>query len=130
MCAAIRARALLRSRRPGVCLGYLATPRNEFGRAIVTIDDAFDQRRPVTVRESHFDGFVQFPTIGRTQAAAMTVLGIERLNQPGIVPVLDIVVGAVMNFNFDRVAVIVDKEDDNRQLPPNHLRNFLRGQLK
>jgi hypothetical protein len=81
-------------------------------------------------RVSHFNGFLEFSTIGRPQAAAMTVLGIERLNQPGIVPVLNVVVGAVMGLDLDRVAVIVNKEDDHRQLPPDHLRYLLCGQLK
>jgi len=60
----------------------LATPRNEVGRGIVAIDDAFDQRRLITVRECLFDGFLQFSTIGRAQAAATTVLGIECIDQP------------------------------------------------
>jgi hypothetical protein len=40
----------------------------------------------------------------------MTVLGIERLNQPGIVPVLNIVVGAVMDLDLDRVAVFLSPQ--------------------
>jgi hypothetical protein len=45
-------------RRPGVGFRYLAPPRNELGRAIVAIDDAFDQRRPVTVGDSCLDRFL------------------------------------------------------------------------
>ena len=35
-----------------------------------------------------------------------------------------------MDLDLDRVAVIVDKKDDHWQLPPDHLRHLLRGQLK
>jgi hypothetical protein len=56
--AAPFALTLLRSRRPVVGFGYFATPRQEVGRGVVAIDDAFDQRRPVTVGECDFDGFL------------------------------------------------------------------------
>jgi len=68
--------ALLRSRRPGVGFCYLATPRNEVGRGIVAINDAFDQRRPVIVGDRHFDGFLKFLAVSGAQAASMTILGI------------------------------------------------------
>jgi len=35
-----------------------------------------------------------------------------------------------MDLDLDRVTMIVDQEDDDRQLPPDHLGHFLRRQLK
>ena len=35
-----------------------------------------------------------------------------------------------MDFDLDRLSVIVDKEDDHRQLPPDHLRHLLRGRAE
>jgi hypothetical protein len=101
---------LLRARRPGVGDRDLAAPGNEFGRAIIAVDDAFDQRRPVVVGDGRFDRFLKLPTIGSAQAAAFAVLGVERLDQSGIVPVLDVVIGAVMDLNLDGISVIVDEE--------------------
>ena len=121
---------LLRPWWPGVGFCYLASPRNQVGRGIVSINDAFDQRGPVTVRDCHFDSFLQFLPVGGTQAAPTTILGIKRPDQPGIVPIFDVVVGAVMDLDLDRIPVIVDKKDDHRQLPPDHLRHLLCGELK
>jgi hypothetical protein len=61
------------------------------------------------VCDCHFDGFFQFSPTDRAQTSATTVLSVERLDQPRIVPVLNIVVGAAMDFDLDRVSVIVDK---------------------
>ena len=98
--AATLAPALLRSRRPGVGFCYLATPRNEVGRGIVAINDAFDQRRPVIVGDRHFDGFLKFLAVSGAQAASMTILGIKSPDEPGIIPILDVVVGAVMDLDL------------------------------
>jgi hypothetical protein len=95
---------------PGVCFCYLATPRNEVGRAIVTIDDAFDQGWPVMVSDRHFDSFIQFLAVGSAKAAPTTVLGIKRPDQPGIIPILNVIVGAVMDLDLDGVSVIVDRK--------------------
>jgi hypothetical protein len=68
------------------------------------------------VCQRDLDSFGEFPAIVCTQAAAEAILSVEHLDQPGIVPVLDIVVGAVMNLDFDRISMIVNQEDDDRQL--------------
>ena len=48
----------------------------------------------------------------------------------GVVPVLDGVVGAVVDFDFDRVAAIVDQEDDRPHAVADHRRDFLGGELE
>ena len=108
----------MRARRTGIRCCHQAAPGNEIGGTVVTVDDAFDQRRPIVIGERYLDRRGQLSAIGDADAASATVLGVERRDQPGIVPVLDIVVGTIMDLNLDRVSMIIDQEDDNRQLPP------------
>jgi hypothetical protein len=60
--------------------------------------------------------FLKFLAVIGAQAASMTTFGIKSPDEPGIIPILDVVVGAVMDLDLDRVCVIVDEKDDHRQL--------------
>ena len=68
--------------------------------------------------ERDLDRVGQLSTIGAADAASTTVLSVEGLDQTGIVPVLDVVAGTVVDFDFDRVFMIIDQEDDDPQLAP------------
>src|SRR5260370_8666938 len=106
------------------------SPGDEFGGAIVAIDTAFDQCRAVLMRERRLDRGGELPTGGSDKSLAMAVLGIECLNQPGVVPILDVVVGPVMASDFHHVPVIVDQKQDDGKPVAYHLRHFLRGELE
>ena len=67
---------------------------------------------------------------GGAQPKAVAVFGIEGGYEAGVVPVLDVVVRAVVDLDLDGVAVVVDQEDEYRQLAADHLRHLLRGQLE
>jgi hypothetical protein len=102
---------LLRARRTGIGCRHQATPGNEILGTVVAIDDAFDQRRSRPVRERDLDRLTELAAVDDAQAAAPAVLSVERGDQPGIVPILDVVVGTVMELDLDGVTVIVDQED-------------------
>jgi hypothetical protein len=78
----------LRARRPGVGDRDLAAPGNKIFRAIVAIDDAFDQRPHVMIGDGRFDRFLELRAIVGAYAAALAVLGVERLDQSGIIQFL------------------------------------------
>src|SRR3954451_117461 len=120
----------LRTRRSCIRRGNQMTPGDQLRRAVIAIDDTFDQRRPLAVRNRDLDGFGELTAVLGAQAAAMTVLGVEHLDQSGVIPILDVVVGTVVDLDLDRVSMIVDQEDDDRQLLPDHLRHFLCRELE
>jgi hypothetical protein len=56
-------------------------PRDEVGRAVVAIDDAFDQHWPIVVDERDLDRVGQFSTIDDADAASTSVLSVEEVDQ-------------------------------------------------
>src|SRR6185295_7562112 len=66
----------LRARRARIRRGNQMTPGDQLRRAVVAIDDTFDQRRPLAVRKRDLDGFGELAPVLGAQAAAMTVLGV------------------------------------------------------
>ena len=56
-------------------------PRDEVGRAVVAIDDTFDQSWTIVVGERDLDRVCQLSAIGDADAASTTVLGVEGLDQ-------------------------------------------------
>ena len=67
------------------------------GGTVVPIDHAFDQRRTSLVGKRDLDRLGELAAVGGAQAPALPVLGIEDLHQPGVVPVLDVVVRPVVD---------------------------------
>jgi hypothetical protein len=65
------------ARRARVRKRDLTAPGDKLGRAVITIGDAFNERRPVAVSERDLNGFRKFLTIGSAHAAATTVLRVE-----------------------------------------------------
>ena len=59
------------------------------------------------------DGAGQLSSIGDTYAKTATVFGVECLDEARVVPVLDVVVGAFMNIDLDRVSVVVNQKGNN-----------------
>jgi len=47
----------------------------------------------------------------------------------GVIPVLDVVIGTIVNFDLNGIAAIVDQKDDRAQLVADR-RNLLRAQLE
>src|SRR5208282_3678352 len=64
-----RAAPLLRARWPGIRNGHQAAPGDQVGRAVVAIDDAFDQRRPIVIGKRYLDRLSQLAAIGDADAA-------------------------------------------------------------
>ena len=120
-----------------VHLGRAAVGGGDFGApfdqgfgAVRTVQVAFDQGGAARVGFGLFDGARQFAGGGGAEAEAVSVFGVEGGDQAGVVPVLDVVVRAVMDLDFDDVAVVVHEEDDDRQFVAHHLGDFLRGELE
>jgi hypothetical protein len=114
----------------GVGCGHPGSPLQKLFCAIVSVDRAFNQRRTCRVIKRLLDGSSKFSSIGGEQAKARSIRGIEHLHQAGIVPVLDVVVWSIMDLNLDRVPTVVDQEDEDRQLQPDHLTNLLCRELE
>src|SRR5947209_4876165 len=106
--------ALLRPRRTRVGGGDQPAPGDQVGAAVVTIDHAFDQRWTSSVGERALDRLSELAAVGGAQPPTLPVLGVEDLDQPGVVPILDIVVWPVVDLDLDSVAVVVNQEDDDR----------------
>src|SRR5215813_3789227 len=80
--------------------------------------------------ESLLDGGREFLSIGGAESTSVPVSRVEHVHEAGVVPVLDVVVRAVVDLHFDRVATIVAQENDHWELQTDHLANLLRGELK
>ena len=78
---------LLRSRRPAIRNGDVVTPGDQIGRAVVAIDDALDQRRPVMVGERDLDCLGQLFAIGHAQAFSAAIIGEESIHQTRIIDI-------------------------------------------
>src|SRR5271165_5230581 len=72
---------LLRARRTTVCGCDRTAPRNEISRAVVTVDDAFDQRRTLCVGQRDLDRIRELAAVAGAQSAAVAVCGVEGRNQ-------------------------------------------------
>src|SRR5262245_7460974 len=120
-------RSLLRA---GVGCGHPGSLLQKLFCAIVSVDRAFNQRRTGRVIKRLLDGRSKFFSIGSQQAKARSIRGIEHLHQAGIVPVLDVVVWSIVDLNLDRVTAVVDQENEDRQLQPDHLTDLLRRELE
>src|SRR5262245_13816939 len=114
----------------GVGCGHPGSPLQKLFCAIVSVDRAFNQRRTCRVIKRRLDGSSKFSSIGGEQAKARSIRGIEHLHQAGIVPVLDVVVWSIVDLNLDRVPAVVDQEDEDRQLQPDHLTDLLCRELE
>ena len=80
--------------------------------------------------ESLVDGSREFLAIGRPESTSFAVSGVEHVHNASVLPVLDVVVGPIVDLHFDRIATIVDQKDDHRELEADHLAHLLRGELK
>jgi hypothetical protein len=54
----------------------------------------------------------------------------EYVDEPVIVPGLDIVIGAITDHPFDRIPVIIDEKDDRLEMVPDHRREVLARHLE
>ena len=52
------------------------------------------------------------------QAHGATLVVVNGLYQCNVIPIVNVVVGAVMDLNLNGISPVVDQEDDGRQLPP------------
>lgn len=72
--------------------------------AILPVQAAFDQRRTTSVLPGLRDRICEFARRRGFQPETMAFSCIEHIDQPGIVPVLDVVVRAVMDLDLDDIA--------------------------
>jgi hypothetical protein len=70
-------------------------------------DLTFDQDWPAGVLAGFADRVGQFSCCCGPQTETVAVVGVERGDQPGVVPVLDVVVRAIMDLRFDDVAACI-----------------------
>ena len=54
----------------------------------------------------------------------------EYIHKLTIVPGLEIVVGSINNYTFDRISIIIDEKDDRLEIIPDHRREILASNLK
>src|SRR5262249_13386890 len=99
-------------------------------RAIITFNGAFYQRRSGCMTECLFDGGGEFASVGGTEAMALAIIGVEHVHNASIVPFLYVVIRSVVDLHLDCIAMIVDQEDDDRQLQSDHLANLLGSDLE
>src|ERR1700757_3017535 len=85
----------------GVDAGYLRPPGDQLGAGVVVGNLALDEDRPALVGAGFFDRAGQFAGGGRRQSHPGAVFGVERVDESGVVPVLVVVIGTVVDRRLD-----------------------------
>jgi hypothetical protein len=71
---------LLWAGRTSIRPRYQTAPRDEFRRAVIAIDDAFDQRRSIVIGDGRLDRVGQLSAAGNPHATATAGVGVECLD--------------------------------------------------
>ena len=105
-------------------------PHSRSRRAAVgRVDVDLDQAGPV-VAQGRLECGRQLAGRPGAEAQARPLAVGQHGHQPGVVPVLDLVVRAVVDLVLDRVAAVVDQDDDRPRPVPDHRRDLLRRELE
>mmetsp|Transcript_4904 Transcript_4904/g.8976 ORF Transcript_4904/g.8976 Transcript_4904/m.8976 type:complete len:577 (-) Transcript_4904:25-1755(-) len=113
-----------------VASSHTASPLKQLLGAVILMDEDFDEAESVRLLNGLGQRDLKLgfgPDLGGPKLS-LSVL--ERLNDTGVVPVLDDVVRTVVNLDLDGVAAVVDEEDDGLEVVAKHGRHLLDGHLE
>ena len=107
-----------------LCLGIASHGDSiiQFHMGTAWLGDSFAWGQLCMGTASHGDSIDQLhkQTSSHLCAEDVALVVVKALHQPSIVPVLDAIVGAIMDLHLYGVAAIVDQEDDWVQPVPDH----------
>jgi hypothetical protein len=130
LCATTR--KLLQVGWPGVCGGDPGAPFQELLAGVILVRHHLDEAEAVlsVVAGGRGDGRRELLLRGHPGGPAPPLAVVDGVDEARVVPVLDDVVGPVVDLHLDGVAAVVDEEDDAPLLAPEHRRHVLRRHLE